>query len=1105
MRKVWRYLSFAILIFACTAGPVRAQATAQIGGRVTDQSGAVMPGVEITVTQADTGISRNTITNETGSYVLTNLPIGPYRLEASLPGFRTFAQTGIVLQVNSSPSVNVVLEVGQVAETIEVQANAALVETRNVGVGATMENTRILELPLNGRQMIELVALSGAAAPAPALDGSGGRDPFTKVSLSVAGGMSIGLNYTLDGAYHINPYTASYQSMPFPDALQEFKLETSATNAQRGLKSAGSVSLVTKSGTNEFHGNLFEFVRNGAFNARNALAAQRDTIKRHQFGGTIGGPIVSNRLFFFGGYQGTTIRQAPSDVLGIVPTPAMRTGDFTTFASPACNGGRQINLNAPFVNNRIDPAQFSRPAMLIVSKLPTPTDACGRILYTAPNVEDGHMAIGRIDYQQSANHSIFGRYLLDKVEVPAPYDVERNIMNSLETSKLGLSQAFSLGDTYLFGTNTVNAFRITANRIAANKGHADYDDAGIGLGDVGVNSFTYDPHRPFVGITGGLGPSGWAPTGSNLYGKTNSAAFAVNDDVSIVRGDHQLSFGAQIVAWWANSYSSANSEGSISFNGQTTGLGFADFFIGRASSFQMSTTSGQNKGQKHLGLYFADTWNVRPNLTLNYGLRWEPYFPQLNLDGGAIHFNIDEWRKGTKTQRFVNAPEGASFEGDPGFPGPAGLYKKWGNFSPRLGLAWDVSGDGRTSVRASGGLFYDFPNSLFMQGLINGSPTGSPRVQLTNVTLENPWASYPGGNPHPMGSGRALAGDFAWPLFSSIDGMDFDTPNMQVSSWNLSIQRQFGTDWMVSASYLGNTTTHVWSLRQLNPAVFLGLGPCTLHGVQYSTCSTTANQNQRRRLSLENYAKAQKVSFISTVDSGGKALYNGLLLSVQRRAAQNLTVSANYTWSRCITDPYTASTHGGFSGEGWTDPDNRSRERGNCADGAADRRQMFNLSAVAETPEFANRGLRVIASGWRFSPIFRALSGDHLTVTTSQDRALNAVTGQRVNQLLLDPYGNKTIQNYLNPAAFAMPALGTLGNLGRASIVGPGMWQFDMALSRTFQLREAQRLEFRAEAFNVTNSVILDNPTTNFNSSLFGQVTSVKDPRIMQFALKYVF
>src|SRR4029079_4930396 len=347
-----------------------------------------------------------------------------------LPGFRTYIQTGIVLEVNASPAINPVLEVGQVSEQVEVQANATLVETRNVGVGSVVENARILELPLNGRALIELVALAGAATPAPTLDGTGGRDPCSKGNISVAGGMNAGLNYSLDGAYHNNPFDAGYMSMPFPDAMQEFKVETGASGAQNGMKSSGSVSMVTKSGTNQFHGDLFEFVRNGKFNARNSFATKRDSIKRNQFGGTLGGPVLANKLFFFGAYQGTTLRQDSADNTAFVPTAAMRAGDFTGIASPACNAGRQITLGAPFVNNQISPTLFSPAAVKFASKLPTPLDACGRVIYGIPNREDGRMAIGRLDYQLNASHSIFGRYLLDWIEHPAPYNLNKSLLIS---------------------------------------------------------------------------------------------------------------------------------------------------------------------------------------------------------------------------------------------------------------------------------------------------------------------------------------------------------------------------------------------------------------------------------------------------------------------------------------------------------------------------------------------------------------------------------------------------------------------------------------------------------------------------------------------------
>ncbi len=347
MRQIGKSLCLLLLAY-CLQSVAYAQSTAQINGRITDQTGAVLPGVEVTVTQTETALVRNAVTDESGTYILTNLPVGPYRLEASLPGFRTYAQTGIVLQVNGNPSINAVLEVGQTSETVEVQADAALVETRNTGVGQVIDNIRVLELPLNGRRVSELITLSGAAI-------AGGAQPvagrsYPTESISVAGGMNNGLTYMLDGGVHNDPYSNLNLPLPFPDAMQEFKVETSAVPAQYGQHSAGAVNAVTKSGTNEFHGSLFEFVRNKVFNARNAYAVSRDGLKRNQFGGTIGGPVVRNKLFFFGAYQGTLQRSEPTENREFIPTPAMLAGDWTTFSSPACNAGRQLTLRAPFVN-----------------------------------------------------------------------------------------------------------------------------------------------------------------------------------------------------------------------------------------------------------------------------------------------------------------------------------------------------------------------------------------------------------------------------------------------------------------------------------------------------------------------------------------------------------------------------------------------------------------------------------------------------------------------------------------------------------------------------------------------------------------------------------
>src|SRR6266699_5869510 len=360
-RIIWRILLGFLFVFP-TSSALQSQSTAQIGGTVKDQSGALLPGVQVTATQTATGFARSTVTNEMGAYTLTELPVGPYKLEGALSGFRTFVQSGIVLQVGSSPVMNISLEVGQVTETIEVQANAALVETRQTGIGQVIDNVRVLELPLNARNVQQLIVLSGNAVGGGVFGTNRG---YPTDIISVAGGLNNGLTYLLDGASHNDPYTNFNFPLPFPDALQEFKVETSSVPAQYGQHSGGAVNAVTKSGTNEFHGDAFEFVRNKVFNARNAFAPERDGLKRNQFGGVLGGPIIKDKLFFFGGDQATLVRSQPATNIQFVPTPQMLTGDFTTIASPLCNNGRQIALKGPFVNSRIDPSLFSPVALKI--------------------------------------------------------------------------------------------------------------------------------------------------------------------------------------------------------------------------------------------------------------------------------------------------------------------------------------------------------------------------------------------------------------------------------------------------------------------------------------------------------------------------------------------------------------------------------------------------------------------------------------------------------------------------------------------------------------------------------------------------------------------
>jgi len=1080
---------FGVLLMGTVATPVvRAQATAQINGSVKDQSGAVLPGVEITTTQTDTGVVRNTVSDETGAFVLPNLPIGPYKLEASLPGFRTYVQTGIVLQVNDKPAVNISLQVGQVSEQVEVQANAALVETRNVGVGQVVENQRILELPLNGRQATDLIVLAGAAVQT----GSSTTRSWQGVpTISVAGGVDINTAYVLDGALHNNSYDNLAMPLPFPDALQEFKVETSALSAQYGMYSGGTVSAVTKSGANDFHGDLFEFVRNDLFNARNYFATQHGSLKRNQFGGTLGGRIIKNKVFFFGGYQGTTLRQDPANVIGFVPTPAMMAGDFTAIASPTCNRGRQINLTAPFVNNQLDPTLFSKAALAITGKLPATADPCGRIVFGQRTLTNQGQYVGRVDYQLTDKHSLFGRYLATTFFQPDGYASDHLLLDTLNPRFDNLAQSYALGDTRLISPNTVNAFRLAVNRVSITRSSPVYFEAK----DFGIDFYSYNPKMTVFNITGGftIGASTGGP------GTNRTTSYSASDDFSFIRGKHQTSVGANLAQWRIVFNSAAFGQGIFTFDGSVTGLGLADFLTGKLSQVMEAAPNTNLMQQWYEALYVTDVWQVTPRLTVTSGLRWEPFLPQVVTNNVLASFNEDRYKAGIHSTVFKNAPNGFYYPGDPGFNGRSGMARKLLLFAPRLGLAWDPEGNGRTSIRASYALAYDMPKGELYTTFIGPPWSNSLIVPRPPGGLDNLWQGYPGGNPFPL---KPIDANATFPsfgnYFSILDNNKKPTRNM----WSLSVQKQVATDWLVSATYIGSEQYKLWSDKEINPAVYIPGGPCRLaDGNTYNPCSTAGNINLRRRLAM-TYPNVggTPMSFLSQFEvGGGTRSYHGLLLSAQRRAGRGVTVGTNYTWSHCISDANGTATPGNTD---FLDDNNRRFDRGRCN---SDLRHILNVTSVAETPQFSNLMVRRVATGWRLSGLFRVTSGSPMTVITGVDRQLSGKGSQRPVQVLGNPYGNGSLTNFLNPAAFVQPATGSLGNMGPLNISGPKFWQLDMALSRVFQLREAGRLEARFEAFNVTNSLRAMNPTLTLSSATFGQILAAQDPRILQFALKYVF
>jgi hypothetical protein len=1097
MIRVLRTLFLTAVTLLLTSALAWAQATAELNGRVTDESGAVLPGVTVTATQTDTGFTRTITTDGTGAWVMPNMPPGPYRLEVSLQGFRTYVQTGILLQVGATPTLNARLAVGNLEETVSVEAAAPIVDVRSAGVSEVINDVH--ELPLQGRQVTDLIMLVGAAVQTGTSDS---RSMQGGVNISVAGGLSFGVAYLLDGAMHNNPQNNANLPMPFPDALQEFSVATSGLSAQNGVHSGASVNAVTRSGTNAFHGNAFEFLRDRRFNATDPFARRGsdgkrvdDGLNRNQYGGTIGGPIVRDRMFFFAGYQGTRLRQQPSANIAYVPTAAMLAGDFTAFASPACQG-RSVTLAAPFVGNRVDPALFSAAARNLARRLPATTDPCGQITYTTSDDRDEQQAIGRVDYQWSQNHSLFGRYMLTGHQKPAPFAQDPD--NVLTTGTPGLdnlAQSFAAGSTVVYGNNMVNSIRFAFNRTAIDRS----SPAWFSPKDLGSNVHSYQPGEMVLTVTGGFSIS----AGTATTGRFNTNTYQFSDDLSLVRGNHQIALGANAAYWKMDFLTHARSGGDWNVNGQVTGLGLADFMLGRIARLEHGGPATMPMHMLYTALYAQDTWRTTSRLTLNAGVRWEPFLGQELENAQVYNWIPDNFRTNTKSTVFINAPAGFIYPGDPGFPsGNTGLKKQWLNFSPRVGLAWDVSGDGRTAVRSSYGIAYDFPTAE-RHNINTQSPPWGNRSLVENPPggFDNPYGHL-GGDPHPIVAAREVQ----FIPFGAYGATDPQINSPRVQSWNVTIERQFGEAWGIAASYLGSYTDRLWMQIQLNPAEFLGTGPCVLGGVSYPVCSTAANLNQRRRLTLssQNPASAALIGNLDLHTSVGTQDYRGLRLSFRRRAASGLSLTGNYTISRCFGD----NTTGGFPqlAQGPTNPDNPDADRGHCDQ---DRTHLSNFTVGYQTPEIANPILGAVASNWRVSSTVAARSGSWLNVTTGTDRALNGqrFQEQRVNQISDDVYGAKSLNAYLNREAFAQPALGTFGNLERNSIAGPAFWSIDLALAKLIALGTVQNVELRVETFNLLNHFNWGNPGTNFNApATFGRVQSITGtPRILQFGVKYNF
>jgi hypothetical protein len=1081
--------------------------TSQVSGTVLDPSGASVAGASVVIKNTDTGLTRTVTSGASGSYSIPDLPIGPYRLEVSLAGFQTYVAQGIKLEVGSNPTFVAKLTLGTITEEVVVTTDSgAMVETQSSGIGQVIDSEQVVDLPLNGRDPTQLIALAGATTVAPAGDLNSNKN-FPTITISVAGGLPNGVTYLLDGGYHNDIFNNLNLPLPFPDALQEFKVETNSLPAQYGNHASAAVNAVTKSGTNHFHGDAFEFVRNYLFNAANFFGYNattgiklRDSLKRNQFGGTIGGPVLKDKLFFFVGYEGTIVKSNPTSNLVQLPTVAEEHGDFTE--AVACYNAAHstkplANLPAPYVNNVLTGQAVSPFATAFFAHgIPTGTSACLQSNIPISANSNQREIPAKVDYTINSKQTVFARYYYAKSNLPANVSAS-DLLTANTVVQVNTDQSLVLGHTFIVTPNLVNAFRVTGNRTVGLRSVPAYFNAN----DLGSNIY----QTPALGKYVGISVTGGAGFGQNP-GYFNTTLYQFGDDVSFLKGRHQMAFGAVFQYGYENTVNNRLSNGTYTFSGVNYGnsvYGYADLVKGSVATFQQGNPDLENDKLKYFAAYAQDTYKVDRHVTMNYGIRYEPYIPFKNTNGRTEHFDMNAFLANTRSNKYTNAPAGLLFASDPGQPASSYNFGKKDIFEPRVGIIFDPTDNGTMSIRAGYGVFFDSPQLFFDTRYSNSAPYGSTVTLSGDLNPSDPYgsANYPGGNPFPALS--LLGPNVPFPTAGVYVNQPLNLKPMYLQQWNLSIQKQAGA-WLLGATYLGNKTTHLPTSYEANPAVYVP-GNCAIgqYGLtKAGACSTTSNTQARRLLTQLNPTWGPSYATIGTYDDGGVANYNGALISVQHRG-KLVNITGNYTFAKCMSDAETTE----LTGPSYVIPGNRDASYSVCD---SDRRQVANFSVILRTPKLRNGLENVIAGGWQLSTILTARSGGHFSATTGVDNALTGI-GNQLAVRTGNPNAAASVNtrfgayNRLNLTSFAAPATGTYALTRPYTLTAVGSYELDMSLQRDFHIRESQQLEFRWEVFNVPNEVVFGNPSASLTSTTFGQASTANDPRIMQFALKYVF
>ncbi|HSR06591.1 MAG TPA: TonB-dependent receptor [Bryobacteraceae bacterium] len=1174
--KISGLLVVALSLFICPS-VMRAATTGSIFGTLKDPSGAVIPGAIIIVTNTAQGIQTKTMTDDKGAFNFPSLTVGRYNLEAEAPGFKTVKRNDLVIDLDSAVQADLSMEMIEKIEEVTVIENGVQIETASTQMGQVVTNRAMTAVALNGRSFTDLLALQAGIVPmstqqpdsivmagaSVAIAPSGTLNPGNQ---SISGQREDANGFMVNGGDVKELMNGGTSVVPNLDSIAEFRILTNNFDAEYGNYSGGVINVVTKSGANALHGSGFEFLRNTALDARNFFSPDRSFYRQNQFGGTVGGPIKKNSVFFFGDYQGTRQSQGVDTGLIPVPTLADRTGNLADEASSLTGEvsgpnlasllssklGYGVAVNEPyytpgctssaqcvFPNAVIPQRAWSAPATHLLQYIPAPnvgaatfaTGADGKIL------RDDKGSV-RIDASSERWGLISGYYYIDNYNLNNPYPTGQGgaSVPGFAALNLGRSQLYNLGDTKTFGPSMVNELRLSYMRNANNVGQPA---GGVGP-SLASQGFVTGPGTPGIvvlapkieGIENVSFNSFVMGTPTTNLAQANNT-FALLDNISKVYGDHTFKAGVQVSLEQVNVNPNPTFNGSFAFHGSETGSDFADFLIGVPSQYNQADSQAYYGRHKYAAAFVQDSWRIRPNLTLNLGVRWD-----LMQYWSEKYNQIPAFNLGQQSQVYPTAPVGLVYPTDAGVPNT--LVPQGNKFAPRLGLAWSpatvngilgkiLGGPGKTSVRAGYGMFYSVIQGNTIAIDEPQPPYGLSYTSPAPPLFATPFVSAADGAVHVQPFPLAFP-----PLNASVNhpnpNIDFSPYLPQAGmtapyrgntfpyneNYFFSIERQLGANTLLSLSYVGSQAHHlliVYSANPGNPALCLALSKPSAVAPGTATCGPFAEDATYITASgqIIKGTRGPLGSNFSNDDyqgSFGNSNYNSFQANV-RHTGKSLDLMLAYTYSKSIDQASSISDI--------VNPFNYSATR---ALSAWDLKHNFVATYEYQLPlDRLSKRAKFLSREWALSGITRISTGFPVTLSTEGDNSLQGSQPNGVNLKSLDlpdytpgPLNlNGNPRNglpYFNTALFSPNVLGTPGNASRRSFYGPGMINFDLALLRNFRVSEAKALQFRLETFNTFNHAQFFGPVAvngDVNSKLFGQVVQAAPPRLVQLALKFTF